>query len=88
VSIPIETGIIYKRGDSKHVEPLHYKMQLLDEHYLDEVMKHFGLLNIDELPVVSDFQDNKVIGCIWRTEVISVYNNDSSAKTDSGIYGK
>jgi len=54
---------------------------------LDEVMKHFGLLNIDELPVVSDFDENKVIGCIWRTEVISVYNKQIFMRDMSGTVG-
>ncbi len=54
---------------------------------LDEVMKHFGLLNIDELPVVSDFTENKVIGCIWRTEVISVYNKQVFMRDMSGTVG-
>lgn len=51
---------------------------------LDEVMKHFGLLNIDELPVVSD---NKLIGCIWRTEVINVYNKQIFIRDMSGTLG-
>ena len=54
---------------------------------LDEVMKHFGLLNIDELPVVSNFKDNKVIGCIWRTEVINVYNKQVFMRDMSGTVG-
>ena len=54
---------------------------------LDEVMKHFGLLNIDELPVVSDFNENKVIGCIWRTEVINVYNKQVFMRDMSGTVG-
>lgn len=51
---------------------------------LDEVMKHFGLLNIDELPVV---HENKVIGCIWRTEVINVYNKQVFMRDMSGTLG-
>ena len=54
---------------------------------LDEVMKHFGLLNIDELPVVTDFKENKVIGCIWRTEVINVYNKQVFMRDMSGTVG-
>jgi len=54
---------------------------------LDEVMKHFGLLNIDELPVVSNFDENKVIGCIWRTEVINVYNKQVFMRDMSGTVG-
>jgi CIC family chloride channel protein len=54
---------------------------------LDEVMKHFGLLNIDELPVVSDFNNNKVIGCIWRTAVINVYNKQIFIRDMSGTVG-
>ena len=54
---------------------------------LDEVMKYFGLLNIDELPVVSDFNENKVIGCIWRTEVINVYNKQVFMRDMSGTVG-
>ena len=54
---------------------------------LDEVMKHFGLLNIDELPVVSDFKENKVIGCIWRTEVINIYNKQVFMRDMSGAVG-
>jgi CIC family chloride channel protein len=54
---------------------------------LDEVMKHFGLLNLDELPVVSNDNGNKIIGCIWRTEVINVYNKQIFMRDMSGSVG-
>jgi len=54
---------------------------------LDEVMKHFGLLNLDELPVVSGENDSQIIGCIWRKDVIKEYNRQIFLKDMSGSVG-
>jgi predicted transcriptional regulator len=54
---------------------------------LDEVMKHFGLTNLDELPVVSE-NKNEIIGCIWRKDVINEYNKQIFLRDMSGSVGK
>jgi len=50
-------------------------------------MKHFGLLNLDELPVVSGENDSQIIGCIWRKDVIKEYNRQIFLKDMSGSVG-
>jgi len=44
---------------------------------LDHVLKLFGSRNVDEFPVVSKEQPNKVIGTVWREDVIAAYNRES-----------
>ena len=41
---------------------------------LDIVMKIFGELNIDQLPVVDEKDNNKLIGTISKNDVIEIYN--------------
>lgn len=57
---------------------------------LDYVMKEFGREGIDELPVVSGNGDEKIVGTIWQTDVISAYNHqvflrDMSGETQQSI---
>ncbi|MFA3783681.1 chloride channel protein [Melioribacteraceae bacterium 4301-Me] len=44
---------------------------------LDHVMKIFESKDIDELPVVSSSNPTKIIGTIWRQDVIAAYNKES-----------
>ena len=57
---------------------------------LDEVMKKFGIHNIDELPVVADSDGNQIVGSIWQHDVIGTYNKqiflrDMSGEISGGI---
>jgi predicted transcriptional regulator len=47
-----------------------------EKDHLDYVMKEFAKENIDEIPVVSDSDPAKVLGTIWRIDVISAYNKE------------
>jgi CIC family chloride channel protein len=51
---------------------------------LDYVMKEFGRKGIDELPVVSGNGDEKIVGTIWQTDVISAYNHQVFMRDMSG----
>lgn len=44
---------------------------------LDNVLKRFGSRNVEEFPVVSKENPNKVIGTVWREDVIAAYNRES-----------
>jgi len=44
---------------------------------LDHVLKLFGSRNVEEFPVVSKENPNKVIGSVWREDVIAAYNRES-----------
>lgn len=44
---------------------------------LDYVLKLFGDKNMDELPVVSRTEQDKVIATVWRQDVIALYNRES-----------
>ena len=44
---------------------------------LDEILKLFGSNNADEFPVVSAENPQKVIGTIWRQDLIMAYNRES-----------
>ncbi len=43
---------------------------------LDYVMKEFAKENIGEIPVVSSEDPTKIVGTIWRIDVISTYNKE------------
>lgn len=47
-----------------------------EKDHLDYVMKEFAKENIDEIPVVSSTDPSKVLGTIWRIDVISAYNKE------------
>lgn len=47
-----------------------------EKDHLDYVMKEFAKENIDEIPVVSHSDPAKVLGTIWRIDVISAYNKE------------
>ncbi len=44
--------------------------------HLDYVMKEFSKENIGEIPVVSSKNPQKILGTIWRIDVISAYNKE------------
>ncbi len=44
---------------------------------LDHILKLFGSSNVDQFPVISSKDSLKVIGTIWRHDVISAYNQES-----------
>jgi len=44
---------------------------------LDHVLKLFGNANADELPVISSKDNKKVLGTIWRQDVIAAYNRET-----------
>lgn len=43
---------------------------------LDYVMREFGRENISEIPVISDSDPGKILGTVWRIDVISAYNKE------------
>jgi CIC family chloride channel protein len=54
---------------------------------LDEVMKKFGNHNLDEIPVVTKSNGNKIIGSIWQHDVIDTYNKQIFLRDMSGEIG-
>jgi len=44
--------------------------------HLDHVMKEFEKENVGEIPVVSKKDHSKVLGTIWRIDVIAAYNKE------------
>jgi len=54
---------------------------------LDEVMKHFGSMNLDELPVISKDNNHRIIGCISRKDVIKEYNKQIFLRDMSNSVG-
>jgi Trk K+ transport system NAD-binding subunit len=43
---------------------------------LDLVMKEFAKENVGEIPVVSSQDPTKILGTVWRIDVISAYNKE------------
>jgi CIC family chloride channel protein len=43
---------------------------------LDHVMRQFGKENVSEIPVVSSSDPAKVLGTVWRLDVITAYNKE------------
>jgi CIC family chloride channel protein len=43
---------------------------------LDYVMRQFGKENISEIPVVSSSDPTKILGTVWRLDVITAYNKE------------
>jgi CIC family chloride channel protein len=43
---------------------------------LDLVMREFGKENISEIPVVSSSDPTKILGTVWRLDVITAYNKE------------
>ena len=81
ISIHDVRRIIY---ESEALEPIlvAYDLSSPIHHYftpndtLDIVMKAFGEMNIDELPVVNDESEKKLIGTVSKNDVIETYNQE------------
>ena len=43
---------------------------------LDFVMREFGKENTDEIPVISSKDPSKILGTVWRRDVIAAYNKE------------
>ena len=54
---------------------------------LDDVMKTFGNLNLDELPVVTRANGDEILGSIWQHDVIETYNKQIFLRDMSGELG-
>ena len=54
---------------------------------LDDVMKTFGNLNLDELPVVTKANGDEIMGSIWQHDVIETYNKQIFLRDMSGELG-
>jgi CIC family chloride channel protein len=65
----------------------HKVIHVESEESLDDVMKKFGQYNVDELPVVSTDNGNKIIGSIWQHDVIEIYNHQIFLRDMSGEVG-
>ncbi|MCF8262823.1 MAG: chloride channel protein [Melioribacteraceae bacterium] len=48
-----------------------------EQYDLEQVLKLFGHEDIDQLPVVSVSEKNKILGTIWKQDIISAYNRES-----------
>ncbi|MFQ5822566.1 MAG: chloride channel protein [bacterium] len=81
ISIHDVRRIIYESDVLEHVL-VAYDLLTPIRHYftpndtLDIVMKAFGEMNIDELPVVSGKNEKQLIGTISKNDVIEVYNKE------------
>jgi CIC family chloride channel protein len=71
---------------AKDIMNQHVIYARIDEN-LDDVMKKFGRYNVDELPVISSDDGNKVVGSIWQHDVIEIYNNQIFLRDMSGEVG-
>ncbi len=74
-------SVIY---DSENLEPLLVAYDIMSpinkiftpNDTLDIVMNSFGELNIDELPVVNNLNEKKIIGIVSKNDVINIYNRE------------
>jgi CIC family chloride channel protein len=54
---------------------------------LDFVMREFGKENVGEIPVVSSSDPAKILGTIWRLDVITAYNKEILKRDLAGELG-
>ena len=47
-----------------------------EKNNLDYVMREFGKENISEIPVISSSDPTKILGTVWRLDVITAYNKE------------
>ncbi|MBD3225754.1 MAG: CBS domain-containing protein [Caldithrix sp.] len=59
-----------------------------DSDNLDKVMKAFGRTGLEELPVIASNGDQEIIGTIWQSDVIDVYNHQIFLRDMSGEMGQ
>lgn len=55
----------------------HEVIRIYENDNLDDVLKLFGDKNQEQFPVVDKFNPNKIIGTVWRQDVIEKYNKES-----------
>ncbi|MCP4146409.1 MAG: CBS domain-containing protein [bacterium] len=55
---------------------------------LDFVMKEFGKENIGEIPVISSTDPTKILGTVWRLDVITAYNKEILKRDLAGEVSK
>ena len=48
-----------------------------DTDNLDHVLKLFGRSMVNEFPVISSQKNHKIVGTVWRQDVIAAYNKES-----------
>ena len=81
ISINDLRSVIY---DSENLEPLLVAYDIMTpantiftpSDSLDIVMNSFGELNIDELPVVNNPEERKIIATVSKNDVINIYNRE------------
>jgi CIC family chloride channel protein len=55
----------------------HDVIRVYENDNLDDVLKLFGDKNQEQFPVVDKFNPDKIIGTVWRQDVIDKYNKES-----------
>lgn len=55
---------------------------------LDDVMREFGKENIGEIPVVSSTDPTRILGTVWRLDVITAYNKEILKRDLAGEVSK
>ncbi|MEJ2053739.1 MAG: chloride channel protein [Calditrichaceae bacterium] len=55
---------------------------------LDYAMKEFSRTGLDELPVISNGNDHKIVGTIWQRDVIDAYNHQIFLRDMAGETGQ
>jgi len=55
---------------------------------LDYAMKEFSRTGLDELPVISNENDQKIVGTIWQRDVIDAYNHQIFLRDMAGETGQ
>jgi CIC family chloride channel protein len=81
--------------DYENLKNLLIAKDIMDDHViyvdseenLDDVLKKFGQYNVDELPVISNDNGEKIIGSIWQHDVIEIYNHQIFLRDMSGEVG-
>jgi CIC family chloride channel protein len=50
---------------------------------LNEAMEQFALIDIEQLPVVDEHDDKKIVGMLSRMDVMAAYNKEVLKKSDT-----
>ena len=79
ISIHDIRKIIYESDTLEHILVAHDLLMPIRHYFtpndrLDIVMKAFGEMNIDQLPVVDEQNEKRLIGTISKNDVIEIYN--------------
>ena len=62
------------------------RFAVLESESLDRVMHIFGEYHVDELPVIDSLKSKKVIGSVWKKDVISLYNTELFKRDMAGEF--